>query len=254
MGHPRVRRGGHTLLCIRSQITRREASHTTLPEHPSIAFAARPGAPARSTFLSAATPVQVTQPPYQQTGPNIAFWILFGLFALGEYAMRIRSGLNRSGSRAERWSLLIVVIGVVGGLLGGLGLASGRTATVTVGQWPLFVVGLILMAAGIGIRQWAIFVLGRFFTADVRVHTQQTVIDSGPYRWVRHPSYSGMIVFFVGLGLALSNWLSLVVLALVPTGGLIVRIRSEERALLAGLGEPYRRYAAAHPRLCPGVW
>ena len=81
------------------------------------------------------------------------------------------------------------------------------------------------MATGIAIRQWAIFVLGRFFTADVRVHAQQTVVDRGPYRWVRHPSYSGMIVFCVGLGLALTNWLSLVVLALVPTVGLIVRIR-----------------------------
>lgn len=196
----------------------------------------------------------MTQPLYQQAGPNIAFWVLFGLFALGEYAMRIRSGLNRSGSRAERWSLLVVVVGVVGGLLGGLALASGHAGTVTAGRWPVFVLGLTLMATGIVIRQWAIFVLGRFFTVDVRVHAQQTVVDRGPYRWVRHPSYSGMIVFFVGLGLAVTNWLSLLVLALVPTVGLIVRIRSEEQALLAGLGEPYRQYAAAHRRLFPGIW
>ncbi len=137
--------------------------------------------------------MQVTQPLYQQSGANIAFWVLLGLLALGEYARRIRSGLNRSGSRAERWSLLIVVVGIVGGLLGGLALASGRTGTVTVGQWPLFVLGLMLMATGVAIRQWAIFVLGRFFTADVRVDAQQTVVHHGPYRWVLHPSYSGMI-------------------------------------------------------------
>lgn len=196
----------------------------------------------------------VAPPLYQQSGPNIAFWVLFGLFAVGEYAMRVRSGLNRTGNRTERWSLLVVVVGVVGGLLGGLALASGHTGTVTEGQWFLFVLGLILMATGISIRQWAIMVLGRFFTADVRVHTQQTVVERGPYHWVRHPSYSGMIVFFVGLGLALTNWLSLVVLALVPTGGLLVRIRSEEKALLDGLGEPYRQYAAAHRRLFPGIW
>ena len=198
--------------------------------------------------------MHVTQPLYQESGPNIAFWVLFGLFALGEYAMRIRSGLNRGGSRAERWSLLIVVVGVVGGLLGGLAIANGHAGTVTAGRWPIFVLGLTLMAIGIAIRQWAIFVLGRFFTADVRVHPQQTVVDRGPYRWFRHPSYSGMIVFFVGLGLALTNWLSLLVLALVPTLGLIVRIRSEQQALLAGLGEAYRQYAAAHRRLLPGIW
>jgi protein-S-isoprenylcysteine O-methyltransferase Ste14 len=63
-----------------------------------------------------------------------------------------------------------------------------------------------------------------------------------------------MIVFFVGLGLALSDWASLALLAVVPTAGLVVRIRSEERALLDGLGEQYRRFAATRPRLFPGVW
>ena len=203
---------------------------------------------------SAARPRHVAAPPYQQPGANIAFWTLFGLFALGEYAMRVRSRLNPSGTRAERWSLVIVVIAVIGGLLGGLGLAGWQAMTITVGRWPLFIVGLALMASGIYVRQWAICTLGRFFTADVRVHPQQTVVDRGPYRWVRHPSYSGLIIFFLGLGLALTNWMSLLALVALPTAGLVIRIRSEERALLAGLGEPYRRYAAAHQRLFPGVW
>jgi protein-S-isoprenylcysteine O-methyltransferase Ste14 len=137
-------------------------------------------------------------------------------------------------------SLLIVVVGVVGACLAAW---HWRVGVLGYSPWASGL-GSGLMATGIAIRQWAIFVLGRFFTADVRVHTQQAVVDHGPYRSVRHPSYSGMIVFFVGLGLALANWLSLVVLALVPTVGLIVRIRSEERTLLAGLGESYRRYAA----------
>ena len=85
------------------------------------------------------------------------------------------------------------------------------------GRLPLFIVGLVLMAAGVFIRQWAIVVLGRFFTADVRVRSGQTVVSRGPYRWVRHPSYSGLIVFFLGLGLALSSWASLALLAVVPT-------------------------------------
>ena len=63
-----------------------------------------------------------------------------------------------------------------------------------------------------------------------------------------------MIVTFLGLGLALGNWLALAAAAIVPTIGLVVRIRSEKRALLAGLGEPYRRYATGRPRLFPGVW
>ena len=63
-----------------------------------------------------------------------------------------------------------------------------------------------------------------------------------------------MIMTFLGIGLALGNWAALAVLAVVPTAGLIVRIRIEERALLDGLGEPYRRFAASRPRLFPGLW
>jgi protein-S-isoprenylcysteine O-methyltransferase Ste14 len=193
-------------------------------------------------------------PPYEQSGANIAFWTVFGLFAVGEYAMRFRSRFNRGGKRAERWSLLVVVAAVVGGMLGGLQLARWHAASIGAARWPLFVVGLALMATGVLVRQWAILVLGRFFTVDVRVHPDQTVVDRGPYRWVRHPSYSALVLFFVGLGLAISNWASLTILALVPTAGLLVRIHSEERALIAGLGEEYRRYAATRRRLFPGIW
>jgi protein-S-isoprenylcysteine O-methyltransferase Ste14 len=112
----------------------------------------------------------------------------------------------------------------------------------------------VLMSAGIAIRQWAVVVLGQFFTIDVRVHADQTVVERGPYRWVRHPSYTGMLLTFVGLGLALGNWAALAALTVVPTAGLLVRIHFEERALLDGLGEPYRRFASSRPHLFPGVW
>jgi protein-S-isoprenylcysteine O-methyltransferase Ste14 len=125
---------------------------------------------------------------------------------------------------------------------------------ITVGRRPLFGLGLTLMAAGIVIRHWAVFSLGRFFTSDVRVHDDQTVVTRGPYRWLRHPSYFGLILFFVGLGLSLGDWASLLWLAVVPTVGLVVRINSEERALVDALGEPYRRFARTRRRLLPGVW
>ena len=120
--------------------------------------------------------------------------------------------------------------------------------------WPLFVAGLVLMCAGIALRQWAVATLGRFFTIDVRVQPGQTVVDRGPYRRVRHPSYTGLILTFLGFGLALGNSAALAVAFLVPTAGLVYRIYFEERALLEGLGEPYRRFAEGRRRLFPGVW
>jgi protein-S-isoprenylcysteine O-methyltransferase Ste14 len=155
----------------------------------------------------------------------------------------------------DRGSLLIAVGFVVAGLAGGIVLAAHvHAAGIGHARWPLFVAGLVVMVAGIAIRQWAVAVLGRFFTVDVRVQPGQTVVERGPYRWVRHPSYTGMILTFVGLGVGLRNWAALAVLAVVPTIGLVIRIRFEERALLEGLGEPYRRFAATRAHLFPGLW
>jgi protein-S-isoprenylcysteine O-methyltransferase Ste14 len=155
----------------------------------------------------------------------------------------------------ERGSLLVVLAGIYGGLGGGFLVAEKvHAVAIADGRWPLFVVGLVLVCAGIAIRQWAVALLGELFTIDVRVHPGQRVVDRGPYRWVRHPSYAGLILTFVGIGLALGNWAALIVLAVLPTAGLVVRIRFEERALLAGLGEPYRRFAASRPHLFPGLW
>jgi hypothetical protein len=87
-------------------------------------------------------------PPYEHPGADIAFWTLFGLFALGEFAIRFRSRFNRSGTRAERWSLLVVIAAVVGGMLAGIALANRDVGSIVSARWPLFVVGLVLMAVG----------------------------------------------------------------------------------------------------------
>jgi protein-S-isoprenylcysteine O-methyltransferase Ste14 len=193
--------------------------------------------------------------PNSRLGAQIPFYAVIVIWVLLELRVRLRSSLNRQGVRLERGSLLVVVASIYGGLAAGFELAEKvPSAAIADARWPLFVVGLVLMCAGIVIRQWAVALLGELFTIDVRVHPGQRVVERGPYRWVRHPSYTGLIMTFVGIGLALGNWAALLVLAVLPTAGLVVRIRFEERALLDGLGEPYRRFAAGRPHVFPGVW
>ena len=193
--------------------------------------------------------------PYTDPGARIAFYVVFGIFLLLESRVRLRSQLNRQGSRSDRNSRVVLYFWVVAGLVGGFALAGDvHRAAIRDGRWPIFVVGLILMGAGIAVRQWAVALLGQFFTTDVRVHPGQTVVERGPYRWVRHPSYTGMLISFVGIGLALGNWAALGALAVLPTIGLVYRIRIEEHALLDGLGKPYRRFAASRSRLVPRLW
>jgi protein-S-isoprenylcysteine O-methyltransferase Ste14 len=97
-------------------------------------------------------------------------------------------------------------------------------------------------------------VLGRSFRMTVEVDAGQKVIDSGPYRWVRHPSYSGLLLLMVGLGLYYGNWPALLILLVLPTGALIHRIGVEEAVLTEVMGRPYADYAARTKRLVPRLW
>jgi len=175
-------------------------------------------------------------------------------FATSETYIRLRSASRREGDRVDRGSLGAVVVGIAAGLLVAVW-SSAHLASATIpGGWLPFLAGLVLIWLGVLLRQWAVWTLGRFFTVVVRVSDGQTVVDRGPYRWVRHPSYTGLLTTLLGLGAALGNWLSVLALVVLPTIGLVVRIRVEERALLESLGEPYRAYAEHRRRLIPGVW
>jgi protein-S-isoprenylcysteine O-methyltransferase Ste14 len=77
------------------------------------------------------------------------------------------------------------------------------------------------------------------------------VVQSGPYRYIRHPSYTGALITLAGLGLALGNWLGLLALLGCMTIAYGYRIKVEEAALVAALGEPYRLYMARTRRLVP---
>ena len=124
-------------------------------------------------------------------------------------------------------------------------------------SWPpgwISWLGLTLFVVGILLRWYSIVRLGRFFTVDVSIGAGHKVIDSGPYRFVRHPSYSGALLAFVGFGLCLHNWLALLVLLIPITGAFLWRIHVEERALTHALGNEYRHYASRTKRLIPFVW
>jgi len=104
------------------------------------------------------------------------------------------------------------------------------------------------------LRVWSVAVLGRYFTYVVQVSTDQQVVDTGPYRLIRHPSYTGALMMAGGIGLSLRHaWPPLLIVATSFTAYLI-RMLVEEHALAQGLGEPYRAYMARTKRLIPFLW
>jgi protein-S-isoprenylcysteine O-methyltransferase Ste14 len=122
-----------------------------------------------------------------------------------------------------------------------------------IGELPdwAFYLGIFLMFLGILVRQWAIAVLGRFFSLTVRVAEDHRVVEKGPYRLVRHPSYTGVLITFIGLGLAVQSWGALLVLLGVFSLSFGYRMRVEEKTLLSELGENYANYMKRTKRIIP---
>jgi protein-S-isoprenylcysteine O-methyltransferase Ste14 len=100
--------------------------------------------------------------------------------------------------------------------------------------------GVVVMWLGLALRVWAIAALASAFRTTVEVEPGQTVVSSGPYRWVRHPSYAGLLLIVAGFGAVLGNWLSLTACVVLPLPAILWRIHVEEAELNRVLGEAYR--------------
>jgi protein-S-isoprenylcysteine O-methyltransferase len=176
------------------------------------------------------------------------------LFAVSEIALSIFKRASVRAAEADQGSLWLLWIVIVASVylaftlaheLPGLDFGPART-------WRAL--GGALFTGGLAFRWYAIIHLGRFFTVNVAIAPDHRLIDTGPYRFVRHPSYAGLLTAFLGMALCLCNWAALLVL-LVPT--LLVflrRMRIEEAALIAAFGDHYRDYMRRTKRLVPALY
>jgi protein-S-isoprenylcysteine O-methyltransferase Ste14 len=173
---------------------------------------------------------------------------------LGSEALIFVTHVTRAGDpRDDRFSGIALVGSIVMAMFLSARLARAAPAAgIPDGGHAVFLFGIALALLGIALRWFAVVSLGRFFTMRVMVQSGQSVVERGPYRLVRHPSYTGMLVTVLGMLLASTNWLSLTCF-LIPLPGLAYRIKVEEGALLGALGDPYREYMRRTKRLVPFV-
>lgn len=164
--------------------------------------------------------------------------------------IRLRAGARRQ----DRGSYFAVLGSVIAAALLGVAVAYQVPATaITFGREFFFWLGILLIYAGIALRLYAINVLGAYFTTSVAIAPEQRVIEIGPYRLIRHPSYTGILLTLFGLGLCFTNWLTPLVMVGCALVGFGYRIRVEERVLQQQLGQPYREYMRRTKRLIPFV-
>ena len=184
---------------------------------------------------------------------TVLFWVMLGAWLGGEVALMSRT--DEGDVRSRDATTYVLTLTVFAGIALAIALAAADAGPTLPGDgwWPVLA-GAALVAAGYALRVWSVRTLGRFFKYRVVVQEAHEVVDSGPYRHIRHPSYTGMVMCSAGLGLMLGSWLTLAAAVLPTLIGFTLRLLSEERALAAELGEPYRAYMARTKRLVPGVW
>jgi protein-S-isoprenylcysteine O-methyltransferase Ste14 len=183
---------------------------------------------------------------------GLAFWLSAAGWAAFELVLAVRAHGGEPAGRDR--SFVPLTLSVLGGLA--LGVLAARTGDLTLpgpGWWPP-VVGPAVFCAGLAVRAWAVHELGRFFRFTVVVQAEHRVVDTGPYRLIRHPSYTGLLMAALGLGIALGTWLSIPACAVPPLVAFSIRLEHEEAVLASELGEPYRSYMSRTRRLVPGLW
>lgn len=165
-----------------------------------------------------------------------------------------------SGNVRDRGTLLLLWVVIFSSITAGMWVSEANGPNIPIGAnvpggalW-FKVATLVMLLAGLILRWSAVISLGKSFSSNVAIHATQTVRKTGLYRWVRHPSYSGLLLCFFAVGLHTRNWISLLIIAAPTTAALLYRIYVEEIALREGFGQEYVEYSRQTKRLIPGIY
>jgi protein-S-isoprenylcysteine O-methyltransferase Ste14 len=181
------------------------------------------------------------------------FWAVF-LFAYApEFALIARSK-PAAGEKTDRGSMGFIMLAGWLAFPTSFAVSSWSRFALRNHRIAWFATGIMILLAGSMLRRYCFRTLGRYFTGNVRVQADQPVIEDGPYRLVRHPAYTGGMMMYLGTGLALTNWLSALILLGMGALTYAYRVRVEERALGISIGQPYREYMQRTKRFVPFVF
>jgi protein-S-isoprenylcysteine O-methyltransferase Ste14 len=180
------------------------------------------------------------------------FWIVWALWCASEILLNL---LLRSGDKKgqDKGSLGIIWIIITVAISSGVLLADHTPFPIS-HRILIPYLGLSFVVIGMILRFVAIRALGKMFTVDVTIVKNHEIKKDGIYKTIRHPSYSGSLVSFIGFGLSLNNWLSLITVTVLVTIALMYRIRVEEKMLAKQFGNEYLLYQKTTWCLFPWIY
>ena len=165
-----------------------------------------------------------------------------------------RRSRTQTGTKQDRSTLRVLWLVIMVSVTAGIYAATHWPAAALPYGRMFALAGVVLFVAGLLLRWWAIVTLGRFFTVDVTIEKDHELVERGPFRVVRHPSYTGVLLAFVGFALTLHNWAALLVMLVPIFAAFIRRMNVEEEALSRALGSRYADYMRRTKRLVPFIY
>jgi protein-S-isoprenylcysteine O-methyltransferase Ste14 len=193
------------------------------------------------------------------TGELVATYLGHARKGKGQGFSRLADSLllhahGRGAVRQDRGTRVIVALALYLAIAAALAAARVPRLRVDANNWWTLGLGLAIVFAGAALRDWAILSLGRYFRREVTIEPGQGIVRRGPYRALRHPSYTGICLILAGFGLTFGSWVSAVLAVVIVFVGLLPRIRVEEHALAQAFGSDYTTYATSTDRMLPHVW
>jgi protein-S-isoprenylcysteine O-methyltransferase Ste14 len=181
----------------------------------------------------------------------IAVSYLYGFFEVFmNLRQRSKSKVTTSSDKSSLWWLYgLITLGYA------LSFSIGATRIGRIYYWnTFFAIGMALFVIGFISRIHSLLTLKQYFTYSVAKVENHKIIETGLYKFIRHPGYLGQLIIFIGISTSISNWLSILVMMIPITLGYLYRIKVEERFMLEQLGEDYLNYQKRTKRLIPMIY
>lgn len=183
-------------------------------------------------------------------------WLILGLVWIVAEARLAKqsSPAQHTIIETEQHSQRMLWVSVVISLVIALTLKQLAWLPISIPYLTRQLLAMCLFAVGLGVRYWAVIELDRFFTTNVTIQQQHQLITTGPYRWIRHPAYLGLLMALFAAGIAMGDFLALCMLILPTFLAFKARVEVEEQMLQKAFPSQYSAYSRISWRLLPWLF